>query len=280
MIVVIGAAGQLGTAFRRLLGDEARYLTRVDLDLSDPVSIRPILASLHPTALINCAAYTAVDRAEVEPTVAGVVNTAAVGVMAEVMADLGGRFVTFSTDYVFDGTSDCPYVESDPTSPINTYGITKRAGEVAALEAYPASLVIRTSWVISGTHPNFVSTMIRRARAGAVSVINDQFGHPTLVNDLARSTLTALHTDAAGILHLANAGVASWYDLARKIVQYAGLNPDRIRACATADYPTPARRPVNSVIDSERLRDLGLDPLPPYDLGLEQGVAEILTWTH
>ena len=279
MIAVTGATGQLGTAFRRLLGDEARYLTRADLDLSDAGSIRPILAGLHPTVLINCAAYTAVDRAESEPVLAGVVNTTAVGVMAEVMADLGGRFVTFSTDYVFDGTSERPYVESDPASPINTYGATKRAGEVAALETYPGSLVIRTSWVLSGTHPNFAATMIRRAREGEVSVVNDQFGHPTLVNDLARSTLATLDTDAAGILHLTNTGVASRYDLAREIVQYADLNADRIHACATADYPTPARRPANSVIDSERLRELGLEPMPPYDPGLEQAVDEILTWT-
>jgi dTDP-4-dehydrorhamnose reductase len=131
MIVVTGATGQLGTAFRRLLGDDAHYLTRADLDLSDPSAIQPVLKRLRPTVLINCAAYTAVDRAESEPDVAEAINTTAVGVMAAVAADLGGRFVTFSTDYIFDGTSNRPYVESDAPKPINIYGRTKRQGEIA-----------------------------------------------------------------------------------------------------------------------------------------------------
>jgi len=278
MIVVTGAAGQLGTAFRRLLGNSARFLSRTDLDLSNPGSIRPVLERLRPTTLINCAAYTAVDRAESESDIAEAINTTAVGIMAAVTRDIGTQFATFSTDYVFDGFASQPYVESDAPNPINTYGRTKRQGEIAAVTANPEALVIRTSWVLSGTHRNFATTMIRLAlqEQEEITVAEDQHGHPTLANDLAASTLSALNARAAGILHLTNTGVTSWYGLAQEIVELAGLTGDRIRPCTSEEYPTPARRPANSVIRSERLNELGLDPLPSYRSGLQDAVSEIL----
>jgi dTDP-4-dehydrorhamnose reductase len=278
MIVVTGATGQLGTAFRRLLGDDARYLARADLDLSDPDAIQRLLERLRPTVLINCAAYTAVDRAESEPNVAEAINMTAVGVMAAVTANIGAKFVTFSTDYVFDGTAKRPYVESDPTRPINVYGSTKREGEIAAGTANPEALVIRTSWLLSGTHHNFATTMIRLAREGDVSVVDDQHGHPTLVNDLARASLAALNSGATGILHLTNNGATTWFGLAQEIVGFAGLAPDRIRPCATSDYPTAAKRPAHSILASERLDRLKLDPLPSYRPGLREAVSEIVDW--
>lgn len=278
MIIVTGATGQLGTAFRRILGDRATYPTHAELDLTNVELLRQRVATLRPSLLINCAAYTAVDRAESEPEVAQAINATAVGVLAETMASTRGRFVTFSTDYVFDGTADRAYVESDLTHPINTYGATKHAGEIAALSAYPESLVIRTSWLLSGSHRNFAASMIQLARQGDVSVVDDQRGHPTIADDLAQSTLRALDAEAGGILHLANSGVTSWHDLAREILEYAGLDPNRIHACSTADYFTPAKRPTNSVIDSERLGKLDLEGLPHYGQGLRRAVEEILTW--
>ena len=142
MIVVTGAAGQLGSAFRRRLGDDARYLTA-------PAAIRPVMEELSPALVINCAAYTAVDEAEEDEATARVVNATAVGELADVTKDIGARLVTFSTDYVFDGTKEGPYVETDEPKPINVYGRTKLEGEQLALEASPETLVIRTSWLLS-----------------------------------------------------------------------------------------------------------------------------------
>ncbi len=276
MIAVTGANGQLGSAFRRLLGADTVPLTRADLDLSDVGSIAAVLDEVRPSTLINCAAYTAVDRAEDDASTARTVNADAVGEMARWTARAGARFVTFSTDYVFDGTKRGPYVESDPTRPINVYGATKRQGEIAALEADPQALVVRTSWVLSGTHPNFVATMVHLARERTLKVVDDQRGHPTLVDDLAPATLEAIRAGATGVLHLANAGVTTWYGLAREAVALAGLDPARIEPCTTDEYPTRAARPRNSVLESERIAELGLRPMPHYRSGLARIVAELV----
>jgi dTDP-4-dehydrorhamnose reductase len=264
VIVVTGASGQLGHAFSKLLGDEAILHDRASLDLTHPDQITGTIEDLRPSIFINCAAYTAVDRAEGEPEVARQVNAAAVGVLARACATVGSRFVTFSTDYVFDGAKSGGYVESDETAPINVYGRTKREGEVLALEADPHALVIRTSWVMSGTHRSFASVMLDLIGRGDVTVIDDQRGRPTFVDDLARATMAAIDADAHGILHLTNSGDASWYEIALQIAELAGLDPGRVQPCSTADYPTAAKRPANSVLDSERLDALGLVALPDY----------------
>lgn len=275
MIVVTGATGQLGTAVRALLGDGATYLGRADLDLADPASVRPVLDALRPDLVLNCAAYTAVDAAEDDEDTAYRVNAESVAVLAEGSAALGARLVTYSTDYVFDGTKEAAYVESDPPNPINAYGRTKLAGELAALAADPEALVIRTSWVLSGTHPNFAATMLRLIEAGPVRVVDDQRGHPTLADDLAAGTLAALDAGATGLLHLTNDGVTSWCGLAREVAAMAGLDPARVEAITTAEYPTPARRPANSVLDSERLDELGVDRLPDYHASLQRAVERL-----
>ncbi|HHC08660.1 MAG TPA: NAD(P)-dependent oxidoreductase, partial [Actinobacteria bacterium] len=161
MIVVLGAGGQLGSAFLRLLGRRATGLTRADLDLTDLDTISQVLDRLAPELVVNCAAYTAVDAAEDDEATARRVNAEAVEVLARWTHRAGAKLVTFSTDYVFDGTKETPYVESDPPRPINVYGETKRAGEVAALATDPEALVVRTSWLLSSTHPNFVTTILR-----------------------------------------------------------------------------------------------------------------------
>lgn len=275
MIVVTGADGQLGTAFRQRLGTDATYLARADLDLADTSALRPTLASLQPAVIINCAAYTAVDAAETNRDTALAINAVAVGEMAATAAKLGARFVTVSTDYVFDGLSRDPYVESSETNPVNVYGESKLAGERAAFEANPESLIVRTSWVLSGTHPNFVSTMIRLAGEGSLSVVDDQRGHPTIASDLANAILAAVKSEISGVLHLTNAGVTTWYHLAREATALAGLDPNVFSPCTTADYPTPASRPLNSVLNSERLAIEGLDPMPPYARGLPSLVRDL-----
>jgi dTDP-4-dehydrorhamnose reductase len=224
--------------------------------------------------IINCAAYTDVDRAESEPAAAKLINTDAVGEMAATAGELNARFVTFSTDYVFDGHKKGPYVESDETAPLNVYGRTKLEGEQAALVANPDSLVIRTSWLLSGTHPSFLSTMISAIGRGQVRVVDDQRGRPTMVDDLARAVIAALSSRVRGVLHLTNAGETSWFGLAQEIATVAGLDPSRVVPCTTSDYPTAARRPANSVLDSERIGETGVDPLRPYSVALEDAVME------
>lgn len=253
-VAVVGAAGQVGTAMVRLLGDSAKPLTRKDLDLAT-VDIDDALDCLAGTdAVINCAAYTAVDAAEQDESLATAINGRAVGVFAEAAHVLGVPFTTFSTDYVFDGGGARPYVESDPTAPINAYGRSKLDGELRALAAHPASLVVRTSWVLSSTHPNFVTAILRRARSGQeLNVVSDQLGRPTIADDLARVTLELVESGTAGIVHLANSGEATWFDVAVEVVERAGLDRDLVSPCSTEDYPTTAARPAYSVLGSERV---------------------------
>ncbi|CAN5519733.1 dTDP-4-dehydrorhamnose reductase [soil metagenome] len=273
MIVVLGAGGQLGTAFRSMIPD-ARFVDRSRLDLTDTGAIEDRLAPMAPSAVVNCAAYTAVDRAEAEEDLATVVNAEAVAAMARYAAAADIPLVTYSTDYVFAGDGVAPYLESDPTDPVNAYGRSKLAGERAALRIHPATLVIRTSWVVSATHPNFVATMLRLAGKGEPwRVVDDQQGCPTMVDDLAAATLEALDAGVTGILHRANTGATTWFALARAAVELAGFDPGLVGPCPTADYPTPARRPAYSVLGSERAESLGLTPLPPWRASLEAVVA-------
>ncbi|MFH1329591.1 MAG: dTDP-4-dehydrorhamnose reductase [Actinomycetota bacterium] len=267
MILVTGGAGQLGTAFRRVV-PEARFVDLADFDLTDADLLAEALAEMRPEGIVNCAAYTAVDRAEQEEALATRVNGAAVGVMAAYAAGRRIPLLTFSTDYVFAGDAGEPYVESAPTAPINAYGRSKLAGERAALEACPEALVVRTSWLVSGTHPNFVATMLRLAAEREVKVVDDQWGCPTVVDDLAPAAWAALQAGVSGLLHLANLGETTWFRFARAALALAGLDPERIVPGTTADYPTPARRPAYSVLGSERREPLGLPDLPPWEESL------------
>lgn len=269
MILVTGATGQLGTAFRKLLPSDSKFVTRVDLDLSRPDYVRPFIERTLPDTIINCAAYTAVDRAETNAEETFTVNSRSVEALAAVAGDIGARLVTFSTDYVFDGSSLEPYTESAPTNPINVYGASKLEGEQRALAVNPDVLVIRTSWLLSGSHSNFASTMLRLMREGPVQVVNDQRGNPTLVDDLAPATMAAVEARVTDVLHLANQGTVSWYELARQISDFAGLPAVTIEPCTTDAFPRPARRPANSALVSERLRAAGLQPLPPYQPALK-----------
>jgi dTDP-4-dehydrorhamnose reductase len=250
-VLVTGATGQLGTAIRSVL-PQATFLTRRDLDLSDTASIPGVLSARRPSAVINCAAYTDVDLAESEEDLATTVNGDAVGVLAEWCAGHAIPFVTFSTDYVFDGRSVNPYVESDPVGPIGAYGRSKLRGEELALERYPGALVVRTSWVISATHDNFISTMLRLAQRGPLKVVDDQRGRPTIAGDLAVATVAALENGLHGIVHLANEGETTWYGLATAAIQLAGLDAALVDPCTTDEFPTVASRPAYSVLGTER----------------------------
>jgi dTDP-4-dehydrorhamnose reductase len=274
VIVVTGANGQVGTAIMELLQDESVGLTRADLDLCDIGSVRRVLHQYNPSAIINCAAYTAVDQAETDQSTAGAVNAEAVGVMASVAHDLDARFVTFSTDYVFDGEKIGSYVESDATGPINVYGESKLEGERLALEANPESLIIRTSWVLSGTHPNFISTMVDLIGRGHITVVDDQRGRPTMAEDLATGTIGALEAEATGLIHMTNAEEMTWFALAREIADIAGLDTTNVDPCSTEEFPRPARRPKNSCLSSERVEEFDLTDLPSSRPALERAVRQ------
>jgi dTDP-4-dehydrorhamnose reductase len=270
VIAVIGANGQLGSAFVRELGEHCLPITRAVLDLTDLDSIGPWMDAARPDLVINCAAYTEVDAAEGDAEAARAVNTLAVAALAEETARRRIGLVTFSTDYVFDGEKHAGYIESDRPNPINVYGVTKHEGEQLALRAHPEALVIRTSWLLSSTHRNFLTTMLTLLAEGEVSVVDDQTGRPTLVDDLVRATLEAVQTGAAGILHLTNQGETSWYGLARVIAELTGYDPDLVRPTTSAAIERPAVRPANSVLDSELIEGLGIDSLPDWRPRLER----------
>jgi dTDP-4-dehydrorhamnose reductase len=276
VIVVTGASGQLGTAFRSILPEDSVFLNRNDLDLVDLDRIAPLFSNLRPTTVLNCAAYTDVDDAEADEEAANTVNGYAVEEMALACRLIGAQFVTISTDYVFDGSKCGPYVESDETSPLNAYGRSKAFGETLAISANTDTLVVRTSWLLSGTHQNFVTTILERVGRGGATVVSDQFGTPTFVEDLAPAIVTALAEGVSGILHLANEGGTSWYELAREAVEMAGMDSGLVQPCATSEYPTTAQRPLNSMLSSERLADVGLSAMPHYRTSLDRTVSNTI----
>lgn len=268
-VLVTGAAGQLGRALQETCpaGIELVAAGRGELDLADAPAIRSHVENIRPDVVINAGAYTAVDRAESEPALARAINADAVAAIAAACAAHGTRMVQVSTDFVFDGTAARPYRPADATAPLSVYGATKRDGEEAALRLAPRCLVLRTAWVYAVEGRNFVATMLRVMRSGKpLRVVCDQIGTPTFAPNLARATWAMIARDATGILHYTESGVASWYDFAVAIQEEAlqlGLlsAPVAIEPIASAEYPTPARRPGFSVLDkTETTRLLGEAP--------------------
>ena len=275
MILIIGRGGQLGTSFANLLGPGGRSLGMDELDLQDFASIRPVLDRFAPEAVINCAGHTAVDLAEQQAELAYLLNASAVGEMARWAAARAIPFVNFSSDYVFDGTKRAPYVESDVPNPINTYGNSKLAGEIQGLEAHPDMLLVRSSWLVSGSSPNFVATVLRRAAEGPIRVVDDQVGVPNIADDLAVATLEALDAGITGILHLASAPPTTWFELARLALELADMDPELVQPISTAEYATGAVRPPYGVLESER--ETGIE-LPSWRQSLPAVVKEMLSW--
>ncbi len=273
---MVGAAGQLGGELRKLLGEAGTALTRADLDLADLEAIEPAVVAAAPDVVVNCAAYNDVDRAEAEPHEARVVNALAVERLAVAARRIGAGFVTFSTDFVFDGRASAPYVESSPPAPLNRYGESKLEGERLALAAHPGALVVRTSWVLSGRPRNFAATMLRLAAAGPLTVVDDQVGSPTLVADLAPAVLAAVEAGVAGLLHLSNQGELSRFELAREVLALAGRDPELVAPGSTEEFGAAADRPRRAVLRSERLERWGLAPLPHYRPGLAKAVAALV----
>jgi dTDP-4-dehydrorhamnose reductase len=255
--LVTGAGGQLGRALLASVPDglEVIGLDRSGLDITDAAAVAAAFDRLQPDIVINAAAYTAVDKAESERDAAFAGNATAPGVLAAESARRGIRFIHVSTDFVFDGTRSSPYPADAPVAPLGAYGESKLAGEQAVIAADPRALIVRTSWVYAAEGKNFLVTMLRLMKErGAVNVVADQIGTPTHAASLAAALWRMAAADAAGVVHFADAGAASWYDFATAIAEEgmaAGLLPAGVTVgpIATADYPTPAARPAYSVFD-------------------------------
>lgn len=283
-----GGDGQVGRALgRRCAGPAhaALLLARSRLDIRDEAALRGHIADWGAEVVINCAAYTSVDRAESERTEAFAVNATGAGHVARACATTGVPLVHVSTDYVFDGAGTRPYREDDPLAPLGVYGASKAAGEAAVRAANPTALVVRTSWVFSRDQPSFVRTMVRLARDRPVlRVVDDQVGCPTFAEDLADALLALAERAVRGdalerVYHACNAGAVSWCALARALVAearaHAPIACTDVVGITTAEYPTAAKRPAYSVLDTTRLRGLGIE-LPPWQPGLQTAVRALL----
>lgn len=261
-ILVTGANGQLGQALRRLLADaehRADFTDRAELDLTDADAVRAYVRETRPDAIVNCAAYTAVDKAESEEALCAAINEHAVRTLAEAAAETDARLVHVSTDYVYHNGLDRPLRETDPAEPKSVYARTKLAGELAAREAFAKTVTLRTSWVYGLEGHNFLRTMQRLgAERDRLTVVSDQIGAPTFADDLAGAVLHVLaQADLpGGTYNYAGLGVGSWYDFATAIMEAYGLDC-AVVPIMTSDYPTPAARPPYSVLDLTRARDAG-----------------------
>lgn len=278
-LMVFGRTGQVARELARL-APGARFLGRDQADLTEPAACAALIRGVRPAAVLNAAAYTAVDRAEADPDTARLVNAEAPGAMARACAELGVPFLHISTDYVFDGSGEAPRAEEAPTGPLGVYGRTKLEGERAIAAAGGQWAVLRTSWVFSAHGTNFVRTMRRLgAERDRLTIVADQVGGPTPADDIAAALLTmarAMVADAAkgGIYHFAGTPDVSWAGFAREVLSRSGLSP-QVVDIPTRDYPTPARRPLNSRLDCAAItRDFGI-ARPDWRAGLGRVIQEL-----
>ena len=253
-VLVTGGSGQVGRSLARLApaGFELVMPTRAELDLSDPVALDAMVSSRAWAAVVSCGAYTAVDKAESDVVAAWQVNALAPAALAAATAKVGIPIVHLSTDYVFDGTSAQPYRPGDPVTPLGVYGASKEGGEQAVRTANPRHVILRTAWVVSPFGNNFVKTMLRLGRERpALRVVADQHGNPTSALDIAKAIVAVLDTaePAYGTHHFVNAGDASWHALAAQVLARAGIDIP-VEPIGTAEYPTPAKRPAFSRLDT------------------------------
>ncbi len=292
MILVTGVKGQLGQCFRQVSVRWPEqgfvFAGSQDLDVSDRAAVlrrlRPLKGDKKVAWVINCAAYTAVDKAESEPVEARKINVQGPKNLAEACAELGIPLVHFSTDYVYHSRQNTPFRETDPVSPKSVYARTKLAGERAALRIHPLTMIVRTSWVYAAFGQNFVKTMLRLgSERDVLKVVADQIGSPTYAPDLAETILKIIQKvesgevpkeSLAGIWNYSNEGVASWYDFAAAIFELQNI-PCRVRPIATQDYPTPAQRPPFSVLDKSKIKTaFGLD-IPHWRESLRRCLEEM-----
>ena len=280
-ILVTGANGQLGSELKVLAPNYPQF-DFIFTDIEDfPLDQTEVIISnfknIQPDAVINCAAYTAVDKAEHEVGVADAINHLAIATLASLCNETGAKLLHISTDYVFDGTSAIAYKEDDQPNPKSVYGVTKLAGELACLKNCPESIIIRTAWVYSEFGNNFVKTMLRlMSERESLGVVNDQVGSPTYAADLAQVILTILDSQKweAGMYHYSNAGEISWYDFAQDIKEI-GQKTCEIKGIPASSYPTPAARPAYSLLDKSKIKAVyGIEPID-YKISLKKMMARL-----
>ncbi|ETF06453.1 MULTISPECIES: dTDP-4-dehydrorhamnose reductase [Pseudomonas] len=293
-ILLLGKNGQIGWELQRSLAPlgELIALDRHTVDglcgdLSDLVALRATIRQVRPDMIVNAAAYTAVDKAESEPELVALVNAKASRLMAEEAAVSGAWLIHYSTDYVFSGLGETPWQETDAVAPVNQYGASKLAGEQAIIASGCKHLIFRTSWVYSARGNNFAKTMLRLAKdRETLSVIADQIGAPTGAELIADVTARAIEQvlfrpELAGLYHLAAAGEVSWHGYASHVIDFAKANGEALAVTAinpidTTAYPTPARRPLNSRLGTQKLRDNFSLHLPDWQSGVTRMLREVL----
>ena len=278
MIIVTGVTGQLGYDVADELdrrGEKFIATTRKEIDLTDEKSIKDFITEHKPDAVIHCAAYTAVDKAESEAELALTVNALATRHIAEACRDVEAKLLYPSTDYVFGGDGSQPYEVTDEKAPCNVYGRSKLLGEDSVRAINRRNFIVRISWVFGKNGKNFVKTMLNLAKTHKkLRVVADQIGSPTYTKDLAPLLVDMVHTDKFGTYHATNEGFCSWAEFAAEIFKQAKKDVE-VEAITTAEYPTPARRPFNSRLSKKSLDEAGFDRLPDWQDALKRYLAEI-----
>lgn len=280
-ILVTGANGQLGNEMRVLSAENKEhnyFFTDVaELDICNEQAIMAFVKEHDIQIIVNCAAYTAVDKAEDNPDLCAKLNSDAVGYLAKAATANQAELIQISTDYVFNGTSCLPYKESDPTCPNSVYGVTKLAGEANAMNYCEKSMIIRTAWLYSTFGNNFVKTMIRLGKErDTLGVVFDQIGTPTYARDLARVIFTAINKGVVpGIYHFSNEGVCSWYDFTKAIHRIAGITTCKVAPLHTDEYPAKAPRPHYSVLDKAKIKNTYDIEIPYWEESLAACIKEL-----
>lgn len=276
-VLVTGYAGQLGYDTVRELqarGIDCAGVDVQDFDLTDAQAVRNYVTAFRPTAVVHCAAYTGVDKAESQPEICAAVNGMGTMNIARAAQAVGAKMVYISTDYVFPGTGDRPWKEDDPYGPLNVYGMSKVHGEDAVRSLLTRYYILRSSWIFGLHGHNFVETMLRLGKEKKeIRVVDDQIGSPTYTRDLARVICDLLATEKYGIYHVRNEGFMSWYEFACMIMAKAGLKC-RVIPVPSSEYPTPAKRPLNSRLDASRLAAAGIRPMPTVEDALTRYLNE------
>lgn len=282
-ILITGCNGQLGNEIQLLEKEDAAnnyFNTDVaELDITNVEAIEQFLAANNIDGIVNCAAYTAVDKAEANEELCTLLNAEAPSYLAHAIEKRGGWMIQISTDYVFDGTQHLPYQEDEDTCPNSVYGRTKLVGEFNVLKLCQQSMVIRTAWLYSTFGNNFVKTMIRLGNERPeLGVVADQIGTPTYARDLARIIMTAISKGIQpGIYHFTNEGVASWYDFTKAIHRLAGITTCHVRPLHTSEYPTAAQRPPYSVLDKTKIKQTYGIEIPYWEESLKECIDKLMT---
>ena len=284
-ILITGANGQLGNEMQAIAASSSNYnflfTDKEELAIDDLNALQEFFKIQPIDFCVNCAAYTAVDKAESEMELANRINGLAVGYLAAVCKENNSGFIHISTDYVFDGAADSPYVENHPVNPVNAYGTTKLNGEVLAQQNNPTTIIIRTSWVYSFFGNNFVKTMLRLMKEReSLNVVSDQLGCPTYAADLAAAIMKIIESNStekniAGIYHYSNRGVTNWHEFAMAINELSGSNCV-VNPIATSQYPTPAKRPQYSVMDTSKIQQTFNLQIPEWKESLKICIDKLL----